>query len=232
MEPQQIHPGAPAPQPEPINPMPEVTPSTMKHKSGGKVWMVIAILAIIALIGLSAFGYYKWQQYRTLTGNLGAQVNALQAQVDTLTAEAATTSVLKIPEMAVQMTKPADAKDAYYFVAKNAEGNQVASFTSPALQMLAAVNPSTPAVKNACGLNDAPLGTITQVKAGTLIKGVKVEDVKNTNVLVVKKQDASYYVYTAPAAQCSTVKLVQDLQTKQAQSLQDTFNTNLAALVK
>ncbi len=228
MEPQQVHPqSSPL---EPTSQMPESNP--MPAKKGGKGWMIVAILAIVLLIATLAFGYYKWQAYRTKVGDLGAQVNALQAQVDTLTTAAASTTILKINEFGVQMTKPADAKDAYYYISKNAEGNQVASFTSPGLQNLAATNPSSPAVSNACGLNSAPLGTITQVKAGTLIKGVKVEDVKSTDTLIVKKQDVSYYIYTAPATQCSTVKTVQDLQAKQAKSLQETFNTSLAALAK
>lgn len=230
MDPQQIQPQQAMPPVEPAPQMPEV--NSMPPKKGGKVWMVIAILAIIALIGVGAFGYTKWQAYRTKTGDLGAQVNALQAQVDELTAAASATGALKITELTVQMTKPADAKDAFYFMSKNSEGNSVASFTSPALQILAAANPATPAVKNSCGLNDAPLGTITQVKAGTLIKGVKVEEVKNTDLLVVKKQDVNYFVYAAPATQCSTVKLVQELQAKQAKSLQTSFDTNLAALAK
>ncbi len=228
MEPQQVHPQSSGL--EPTTQMPESNP--MPGKKGGKGWMIVAILAIILLIATIGFGYYKWQAYRTKVGDLGAQVNALQAQVDTLTAAAASTTILKISEFGVQMNKPADAKDAYYYVSKNAEGNQVASFTSPGLQNLAATNPSSPAVSNACGLNSAPLGTITQVKAGTLIKGVKVEDVKNTDTLIVKKQDVFYYVYTAPTAQCSTVKTVQDLQTKQAKSLQDSFNTSLVVLAK
>ncbi len=217
MEPQQVHPQASGL--EPTTQMPESNPSPMPVKKGGKGWMIVAILAIILLLITIGFGYYKWQAYRTKVGDLGAQVNALQAQVDTLTAAAASTTILKINEFGVQMNKPSDAKDAYYYVSKNAEGNQVASFTSPGLQNLAATNPSTPAVTNACGLNSAPLGTITQVKAGTLIKGVKVEDVKNTDTLIVKKQDVFYYVYTAPTAQCSTVKAVQELQTKQAWQL-------------
>jgi len=49
-----------------------------------KVWMIMAILAIVALIGVTVFGYYKHSQYRTLVGNLGAQINGLQNQVKSL----------------------------------------------------------------------------------------------------------------------------------------------------
>lgn len=241
MEPQRIQPditppqqGPAMPPPEPMapmqSPMPEI--NTMPPKSGGKAWMVIAILMTIALIAVSAFGYTKWQAYRTKVGDLGSQVNALQAQVTELQAAATTASLAKITELGIQFAKPTDAIDAFYFVSKNTEGNQVASFSSPALQVLAALNPSTPAVTNACGLNSAPLGTVTQVKAGTLIKGVKVEEVKDTDLLIVKKQDVNYYLYNAPTAQCSTVKVVQDLQAKQAKSLQETFTKNLTVLVQ
>lgn len=46
-----------------------------------KIWIVFTIILTIALISVSVFGYYKWQQYRTLTGNLGARINALETQV-------------------------------------------------------------------------------------------------------------------------------------------------------
>lgn len=57
----------------------------LPHRSKAKtVWMVLAILLFIALIAVSAFGYYKWKQYRTLAGDLGAQINALNNQVEQL----------------------------------------------------------------------------------------------------------------------------------------------------
>lgn len=53
-------------------------------QKSSKIWIVFTIILAIALIAVSVFGYYKWQQYRTLTGNLGAQINALQNQVASL----------------------------------------------------------------------------------------------------------------------------------------------------
>lgn len=53
----------------------------VKSPGGSKVWMVIAIIAIVLLIAESIFGYYKWQQYRTKVGNLGAEINSLQNDV-------------------------------------------------------------------------------------------------------------------------------------------------------
>lgn len=211
-------------QPLPNQPMPE--PMPMPAKSGGsKAWMIIAIIAIILLLGGGIYAFMKMSTYNSNVSNLNAELSSAQNQVSTLQAAASANSILKITEFSVQMPKPADAKEAFYFVAKNASGQGVASFSSPGLQSLAAQNPSTPAVTNACGLNSAPLGTITQVNAGTLVKGVKVEDLKDSDVLIVKKQDVNYYVYNAPTTQCSTVKVVQELQTKQAKSLQEAFKS-------
>jgi len=208
-------------------PMPEM--NTMPPAKPSKVWMIIAILAIIILIGGGVYAFMKMQAYNTNVANLNIQVNDAKAQVTTLQAANDVAAMLKITEFGVQIPKPADAKEAFYFVAKNAAGNQVASFSSPALQALAAQNPNTPAIANACGLNSAALGTITKFDAGSLIKGVKIEDVKDTDVLIVKKQDVAYYAYNAPATQCSTVKVVQDLQTLQAKSVQEAFK-NIAAV--
>lgn len=46
-----------------------------------KVWMILAILSIIALIVVCGFGYYKRQQYLTKVGSLSADVNALNARI-------------------------------------------------------------------------------------------------------------------------------------------------------
>ncbi len=55
-------------------------------QKSSKVWIVLTIILAISLIAVSAFGYYKWQQYRALTGNLGARINALETQVAALQA--------------------------------------------------------------------------------------------------------------------------------------------------
>lgn len=223
-----MDPQAPQQQPQqPVptgSPMPEPMPMSMPPKSGGsKVWMVIAILAILILIGGGIYAFMRMSSYNANVSNLNSELSTANEKANTLQAAADASSTLTITEFGVQIPKPADAKEAFYFVGKTAPSNAIASFSSPALQALAAQNPATPAVNNACGLNSAPLGTITKVEAGTLVKGVKIEDLKDTDVLIVKKQDVSYYVYNAPAAMCSTVKVVQDLQNVQAKSLQEAF---------
>ncbi|MBA3679466.1 hypothetical protein H0W80_04780 [Candidatus Saccharibacteria bacterium] len=204
-------------------PMPEM--NTMPPAKPSKVWMIIAILAVIILIGGGVYAFMKMQAYNTNVANLNTQVSDAKAQTATLQAANDAAAILKITEFGVQMPKPTDAKEVFYFVVKNTASNQVASFSSPGLQSLAAQNPSAPAVANACGLNSGALGTITKFDAGSLVKGVKIEEVKDTDVMIVKKQDVAYYVYNAPATQCSTVKVVQDLQTLQAKSVQEAFKS-------
>lgn len=215
----------------PDQPMPEsmTMPASSGGGGGSKVWMIVAIIAIIALIGGGVYAYTKMTAYNANVASLNTELTASKAQTATLQAEAATNTILKITEFGIQMPKPTDADEAFYGINKNTEGTEVASFTSPALQALAFANPSAPAVVNACGINSAPLGTITKNKAGTLVKGVKIEELKDTDVLIVKKQDVFYYTYAAPTAQCSTVKLVQELQTKQAKSLQESFKNITAS---
>lgn len=243
---------------DPIDAMPESI--AMPPSSGGgasKIWIIIAILAILALIGVGAFAYMQMNSKKSEVSNLNAELFTSKEQVATLQSAAEATSILKISEFGVQMPKPTDAKEIFYYVPNtvastttvNASVNttapatttpapaatttavtaSVAYFSSPALQSLSAINPSTPAVLNSCGLNSSPLGTITKYEAGSLVKGVKIEEVKDTDVLIVKKQDVAYYVYNAPATQCSTVKIVQELQAKQAKSLQEAFKNITAS---
>ncbi|MCX6805075.1 MAG: hypothetical protein NT114_00025, partial [Patescibacteria group bacterium] len=183
--------------------------------------------------------------------DLNAELATSKEQVATLQSAAEATTILKISEFGVQMPKPTDAKEIFYYVPNTVASTttpatttpattttaatpatvtaSVAYFSSPALQSLSAINPSTPAVLNSCGRNSSPLGTITKYEAGSLVKGVKIEEVKDTDVLIVKKQDVAYYVYNAPATQCSTVKIVQELQAKQAKSLQESFKNITAS---
>ena len=231
---------------DPIDAMPDSI--AMPPSSGGgasKIWIIIAILAILALIGVGAYAYMQMSSKKSEVSNLNAELATSKEQVATLQSAAEATSILKISEFGIQMPKPVDAKEAFYYIPNTVASTTTAStttqttttpaattaavtasvayFSSPALQSLSAINPSTPAVANSCGLNSSPLGTITKYEAGSLVKGVKIEEVKDTDVLIVKKQDVAYYVYNAPATQCSTVKIVQELQAKQAKSLQEAF---------
>lgn len=249
---------ASAPQPpEPLEPMASQDPIdampdsiAMPPSSGGgasKIWIIIAILAVLALIGVGAYAYMQMSSKKSEVSDLNAELATSKEQVATLQSAAEATTILKISEFGVQMPKPTDAKEIFYYVPNTVASTttpatttpaattaaavtaSVAYFSSPALQSLSAINPSTPAVLNSCGLNSSPLGTITKYEAGSLVKGVKIEEVKDTDVLIVKKQDVAYYVYNAPATQCSTVKIVQELQAKQAKSLQEAFKNITAS---
>ena len=254
---------ASAPQPpEPLEPMASQDPIdampdsiAMPPSSGGgasKIWIIIAILAILALIGVGAYAYMQMSSKKSEVSDLNAELATSKEQVATLQSAAEATTILKISEFGVQMPKPTDAKEIFYYVTNTVASTttpatttpaatttaattaaavtaSVAYFSSPALQSLSAINPSTPAVLNSFGLNSSPLGTITKYEAGSLVKGVKIEEVKDTDVLIVKKQDVAYYVYNAPATQCSTVKIVQELQAKQAKSLQEAFKNITAS---
>ena len=248
--------------PEPLEPMASQDPIdampdsiAMPPSSGGgasKIWIIIAILAILALIGVGAYAYMQMSSKKSEVSDLNAELATSKEQVATLQSAAEATTILKISEFGVQMPKPTDAKEIFYYVTNTVASTttpatttpaatttaattaaavtaSVAYFSSPALQSLSALNPSTPAVLNSCGLNSSPLGTITKYEAGSLVKGVKIEEVKDTDVLIVKKQDVAYYVYNAPATQCSTVKIVQELQAKQAKSLQEAFKNITAS---
>ena len=257
--------------PEPLEPMASQDPIdampdsiAMPPSSGGgasKIWIIIAILAVLALIGVGAYAYMQMSSKKSEVSDLNAELATSKEQVATLQSAAEATIALKISEFGVQMPKPTEAKEIFYYVPNTVASTttpatttpavsttatpavtttattattaavtaSVAYFSSPALQSLSALNPSTPAVLNSCGLNSSPLGTITKYEAGSLVKGVKIEEVKDTDVLIVKKQDVAYYVYNAPATQCSTVKIVQELQAKQAKSLQEAFKNITAS---
>lgn len=72
---------------EPQNPQMPVTNQAPDNimppppQKSSKVWIVLTIILAVSLIAVSAFGYYKWQQYKKLVGSLGADVNSLNAQL-------------------------------------------------------------------------------------------------------------------------------------------------------
>ena len=82
-------------QPASITTPPDPTPvsATMPdHAKSSKVWMIVAIVTILILVGVSIFGYIKWRAYRSKVGDQGGQINALQIQVTDLQGQVTTLS--------------------------------------------------------------------------------------------------------------------------------------------
>lgn len=132
----------------PSQPQPQVQHAPENHamnlpQKSSKGWMIVAILAIIVLLAVSALSYYKWQQYKTLVGNLGARINALENQVTSLEKQLAATKVTtKTTTIQTDEQQAITATENYTFATSS--GVKSVSVTVNALEGTAALVTVTP----------------------------------------------------------------------------------------
>lgn len=196
-------------------------------QKSSKVWIVLTILLAISLIAVSVFGYYKWQQYRTLTGNLGAQINALQNQVKSLTAtavgEEVSSETYKVPSLGIKFIPSGELGNLAYFTRTLSNSEKVAYFsTSPlmTLQESVATNPGNEVI---CG--PGAIGAIfVSPNAPTNTNGQPLPADQYVKV------GNSYVSVTSPQNVCSTNKQVEELQNKQIELFKKSVLSSAKAL--
>ena len=181
---------------QPVRPV-EPTPTTnVMPPRKPKGWMITSIILIIVVIAMAAFGYYKWKQYRTLTGQLGAQISALQAQVAELESQLAATQskssnssqYLKITQWGVELIPGSSLTDLQYSL----KTNDMAQFQSATLNQKMNTNATS---TTACGAGS--LGVISRGKAGQEFTSTTFD--KATGAVKVGDY---YYVYQQPGSGC------------------------------
>ncbi len=199
----------------------------LPHRSKAKtVWMIIAILLFIALIAVSALGYYKWKQYRTLVGDLGARINALENQVNDLNSQIVvlkTTNVIvvnasyyEIKDWGVRFKQPTKLAG---LVSVN--NTQATSFSTLGLMALAyQKNESSASPFQKCNPNENPIGGLQRGKAGQEVNGTTYDKVQGAI-----KIGEYYYSHVGPQSTCSNNTQVTTLETDQANELASALKT-------
>ncbi|MDQ5943828.1 MAG: hypothetical protein QG675_596 [Patescibacteria group bacterium] len=226
---------------EPQNPQMPVTNQAPDNimppppQKSSKVWIVLTIILAISLIAVSVFGYYKWQQYRTLAGNLGARINALENQVKALQSDQSITSTTtskvfrNIPELGVKYPITTENKElSYEFKSRNDNGVVFGLTTFSSVPLVNSEAKLSPTNTNTspCSVNSGALGSIGKYNEGQKYFDKPVEQLEGE---FVKRIGNSYYVYTPPQSSCSTNAEITQLQTQSIPIAKEMFK-NLTAI--
>lgn len=194
-----------------------------KRDRAKTVWMIVAIVAIAALIGLGVFGYYKIKNLNKQLQDQQAQINDLSNTKKTLedaasaaaksavnaTANAITNSnnYIEIKELGFKLPLTDDIKDLQYFV-----NDKTVFFSSKSLMSSAWAADSGNAAKY-CSPGVLPFGAITRF-ANASEAGPTQQ--KNLGSFVLG--------YAPPQSYCSDNAATTTLQNKQKAALLNAFN--------
>jgi len=183
-----------------------------KRDRAKTVWIVVAIIAIAALIGLAAFGYVKVKNLNKQISDQQAQINELNNTKKTLedaaksAASGVANAVLEnkgtrnIPELGVKYTVSSDnANTTYAFQTVGEESSKAIGLSTTDL-MSTNANVIGSTSENKCNAYASPLGRIIMYKPGVILFDKKVEDQVGPNV---KKIGNNYFVKQPAQFVCS-----------------------------
>lgn len=191
-----------------------------KKDKSKKVWIIISIILVLALVGAGVYGYLKMRDYNKQINDLKAQVTTLQdgkkALEDAASAAAAaaakavvkvsTTNYLEVKELGYKLPLSEDIKDLQYFV-----NGTTTFFSTGSLQSKAwAADKGDPG--KYCSLGTLPLGAVS-----------KFADATEAGPTQQKALSGFVLGYAPPQANCSTNQATIDLQTTQKASFVKAF---------
>jgi hypothetical protein len=190
--------------------------SLPKRDKSKKVWIILFVISLIALIGLGVYGYIKIQSDRKKINDQQAQISDLQnnkktledaaAAAATAVTKAVTSNSLEVKELGFKLTLTDSIKDLQYFV-----NGKTAFFSTASLQSSAWGSASNDATKF-CSLGSLPLGAI--IKFGSATEAGPVQQ-KAIGDLILG--------YAPPQASCSSNQATINLQNTQKAAFQKAF---------
>lgn len=191
--------------------------SLPKKDKSKKVWIVLFVITLLALIGLGVYGYTKVQSDNKKINDQQAQIDDLQNKKKTLedAAAAAATAVtkavagnyLEIKELGFKLPLTESIKDLQYFV-----NDKTAFFSTASLQSSAWPSADNDAAKF-CSLGSLPLGAVT-----------KFANASEAGPTQQKALSGLVLGYAPPQSSCSTNQATINLQNTQKAALQTAFN--------
>jgi len=190
--------------------------SLPKRDKSKKVWVILFVITLLALIGLGAYGYIKVQNDNKKIKDQQAQIDDLinkkktledaAAKAATAVAQVVTSNYLEVKELGFKLPLSSDIKDLQYFV-----NDKSAYFSTASLQSSAWPSANNDAAKF-CSIGSLPLGVITKFGSASEA-GPTQQKVLSGFVLG----------YTPPQSSCSSNQTTINLQNTQKASLQKAF---------
>ena len=191
--------------------------SLPKRDKSKKVWIILFVITLLALIGLGVYGYIRLKNDNNKIKSQQAQIDDLTnkkktledaaAKAATAVAQVVTSNYLEVKELGFKLPLTTDIKDLQYFV-----NDKTAYFSTASLQSSAWPSASSDAAKF-CSLGSMPLGVIT--------KFVNASDAGPTQQ---KALTGFVLGYAPPQSSCSANQATINLQNTQKASLQKAFN--------
>lgn len=211
-----------------------------KRDKAKTVWMVIAIILLVALISLGVYGYIQMKNMNQKISDQQAQIQKLEDSKklieDAVKAAAggATQAIIDssssraIPELGVKYRISKDNINSTYSFESNATQDGVLKGIGLSTTDLILANAKLVGeASNDCLASDSPLGTILLLKAGQILYDKKVEDSVGPNV---KKIGDNYFVKESPQGACTNNETVQALQTNSTPKVLDSIFNSLQAI--
>jgi len=190
--------------------------SLPKRDKSKKVWVILFVITLLALIGLGVYGYIKVQNDNKKIKDQQAQIDDLTnkkktledaaAKAATAVAQVVTNNYLEVKELGFKLPLSSDIKDLQYFV-----NDKSAYFSTASLQSSAWPSANNDAAKF-CSIGSLPLGVITKF-AGASEAGPTQQKALSGFVLG----------YAPPQSSCSANLATINLQNTQKASLQKAF---------
>ena len=188
-----------------------------KKDKSKTAWIVIAVILLLALVGLGAYGYMQITNLNKAIKDKDATITDLQNKKKILeaAATAAATAVtqavsgnyLEVKELGYKLPLTDDIKDLQYFV------NGTTTFFSTGSLQSKAWGANSGTVSDYCSIGISPLGGISKFNSAS--------DAGPTQ----QKALAGFVLgYAPPQATCSKNQAVIDLQNTQKASLLKAFN--------
>jgi cell division protein FtsB len=190
--------------------------SLPKRDKSKKVWVILFVITLLALIGLGVYGYIKVQNDNKKIKDQQAQIDDLTnkkktledaaAKAATAVAQVVTNNYLEVKELGFKLPLSSDIKDLQYFV-----NDKSAYFSTASLQSSAWPSANNDAAKF-CSIGSLPLGVIT-----------KFANASDAGPTQQKALSGFVLGYAPPQSSCSANQATINLQNTQKASLQKAF---------
>ncbi len=190
--------------------------SLPKRDKSKKVWVILFVITLLALIGLGVYGYIKVQNDNKKIKDQQAQIDDLTnkkktledaaAKASTAVAQVVTNNYLEVKELGFKLPLSSDIKDLQYFV-----NDKSAYFSTASLQSSAWPSANNDAAKF-CSIGSLPLGVIT-----------KFANASDAGPTQQKALSGFVLGYAPPQSSCSANQATINLQNTQKASLQKAF---------
>lgn len=190
------------------------------RQQGFSIVEAVLVVAVLGVIGVAGWFVYQHNRVKITNAATGTQTSkqGTNQQTNTTTTTTTNQSVVKIPELGIQITVPDDIKDVTYKIGhsgtfKNGQSGVDAFFSTTSLT----------AIDSKCGTDFGPLGTLTMGDGQYPSDDPTAYSDYGGNLV---KQFPTFFIsYTGPQAGCSENSIALNAMNKFKQEFEAALST-------